>query len=84
MTTQDKDYEWFVENYDSLFKQYGTAYLVIKNKAVIGTYPNCAEAVRETAKSHNPGTFIVQYCDGTEDAYVAHITSMCFGERKIA
>lgn len=73
---QQKDYEWFLQNYDNLFKKYGVSYLAIKNQQVLGTYNSYAEAVRETEKSEPAGDFIVQFCNGNETGYTNRISSM--------
>ena len=70
---QMRDYKWFVSNYDELFKQYGTCYLVVKDKKIIGTYKNYADAVKNTEICEPLGTFIVQYCDGTKEAYTSYV-----------
>ena len=61
------DYLWFVDHYDDLRKQYGNAFLVIKEKQVLNAYQNYGEAVRETQRTELLGSFIVQEClrDGT-------------------
>lgn len=74
----ENEYKWFLENYDDLFAQYGTVYLAIKNKTVLGVYTSYAEGVKETLKKEDPGTFIVQKCNGNESAYTNYISSMCF------
>jgi hypothetical protein len=75
---QDRDYKWFLENYDALSAQYGKAYLSIKNERVLGAYKSYAEGVIETLKTEKKGSFIVQLCDGTEAAYTNYISSMEF------
>lgn len=75
---QKRDYAWFLENYSDLFGKYGSAYLVIKNETVIGTYSSYAEGVKETSKTEPLGSFIVQKCDGSESAYTNYISSMNF------
>lgn len=72
---QEKDFEWFIENHDSLFKKYGDVYLVIKNKKVLSTYTTYAEAVEQTSKTEKLGTFIVQKCTGTSEGYTNQIAS---------
>lgn len=74
----ENEYKWFLENYDDLFVQYGTVYLAIKNKTVLGVYKSYAEGVKETLRKEDPGTFIVQQCNGNESAYTNYISSMCF------
>ncbi len=70
---QQQDYDWFLQNYEELFKEYGISYLAIKNKQVLGKYNSYAEAVLETEKNEPLGSFIVQYCNGDESAYTAYI-----------
>ena len=70
---QDRDFKWFVDNYDKLFKQYGVGYLAIKNQKVLGKYNTVGDALRTTRKTEEVGTFIIQYCDGTETAYTNYI-----------
>ena len=73
---QDKDFKWFLDNYDELYKQYGNSFLAIKNCNVLGSYKTYAEGVRETLKNEEIGTFIVQKCDGTKDKNMNYIASM--------
>ena len=75
---QKDDFQWFKEHYDELYTRYGNVYLAIKDKTVLGSYATFGDGVRETAKTEQPGTFIVQYCDGTQSAYRNHIASMNF------
>lgn len=75
---QNKNFQWFLENYDELYKQYGVSYLVIKDKAIIGVYSSYGEALRETCKTEELGTFNVQFCNGDESAYTAYIASTHF------
>ena len=74
---QRSDFNWFLNNYDSLYKKYGHKYLVIKNHAVLGAYNNMREALDNTKEEL--GTFIVQECNGDESAYTNCISSACFG-----
>ena len=73
---QDKDYEWFLANYDQLFREFGESYLAIKDSHVLGKYSSYAEAVHETEKKESLGSFIVQYCNGDESGYTNQIASM--------
>lgn len=75
---QDNDFEWFLKRYEDLFKEYGNAYLAIKNEKVLGSYKSYGEAVEETKKTEELGTFIVQHCNGREDGYTNYIASMNF------
>ena len=77
-TSQDKDFEWFLQNYSKLYKEYGRKYLVIKNCEVLGAYDSPAIAVSETSQKEELGTFIVQFCNGDESGYTNYIASMNF------
>ncbi len=73
-----EDFKWFKENYADFQKKYGNAFLAIKNKKIIGVYLTYAEGVHETMKTEELGTFIVQECNQTCDAYNCCIASMNF------
>ena len=75
---QEADYNWFLENYDELYKQYGDTYLAIKGKAVLGSYRSYAEGVLSTVREEPIGSFIVQRCGRDESAYTNYISSMNF------
>ena len=68
------DFNWFLNNYDRLYKKYGHKFLVIKNKTVLGAYDSVRQALDHT--NEEIGTFIVQECNGDESAYTAQITSL--------
>lgn len=75
---QESDYKWFIENYDSLFKHYGNAFLAIKDKRVLGVYSSYAEGVRKTSEAEEMGSFIVQKCNGDTSGYTNYISSIVF------
>lgn len=75
---QSVDYKWFLENLQALYKQYGNAYIAIKNKSVIGVYSSYAEGVKTTAKTEELGSFIVQHCSDDISAQTVYIASMNF------
>jgi hypothetical protein len=56
------DYKYFLDNTADLFKQYGAAYLAIKDKTVLGTYQTFDTALEHTLKEQKLGTFIIQEC----------------------
>lgn len=72
---QERDFKWFLENYDDLYKKYGHSIIVIKNQTVLGIYSNKKLAVTITAQTEALGTFIVQECNGNESAYTNYISS---------
>ena len=75
---QDSDYQWFLENYSSIFQQYGNAYVAIKDRKILGVYDSYATGIAETSRAEPLGSFIVQYCNGHESGYTNYISSMNF------
>ena len=75
---QDNDFNWFLENYNDFYKQYGSSFLAIKDKRVLGAYSSFKKAVDITLRTEEIGTFIVQECNGKESAYTVQIASMNF------
>lgn len=61
MNSQEKDFKYFVEHRDELFKEFPHQFIVIKNGKVIGSYDDQVSAFTETTRVEEPGTFIVQY-----------------------
>lgn len=74
----DADFRWFIENYKALQEKYGDCFLAIKDSTVLGSYGSYGEAVRETEKTEELGTFIVQECQSQGAMYQACIASMNF------
>jgi hypothetical protein len=68
----DKNYDFFTENLDALFKRYGDAFVVIKNKEVIGSYPSFMDAFTATLRTEKLGTFIIQQCADDPEKLVLH------------
>lgn len=73
-----EDFCWFQENYTDIQSKYGDCFVVIKGKNVIGSHETYAQAVRETEKTEERGTFIVQECHAQGAMYQACIASMNF------
>lgn len=73
---QRSDFNWFLNNYDDIYKQYGHKFIVIKDKQILGAYDSAREAIDNT--SEEMGTYIVQECNGNESAYTNYIASACF------
>lgn len=62
----DSNFEYFNENLENLFSEYGSKFIAIKNKKVLGSYDSFEEALLETLKFERMGTFLIQQC--TNDA----------------
>lgn len=55
------EYRYYLDNKSELLKKYKDTFIVIKGDDVIGSYPTMEEAVEETKKTHDLGTFLVQH-----------------------
>ncbi|MBQ6425763.1 MAG: hypothetical protein IJJ92_03040 [Clostridia bacterium] len=75
---QSDDFKWYKEHLNELFNQYGTRFVAIKEQKVLGSYSTYAEAVKETQKKEELGSFIVQQCGKDESAYTVYISSINF------
>ena len=78
MNDQDRDFQWFLENYDDIYKKYGDCYVAIKDKTILGVYKSASEGVTETQKTEELGSFIVQHCNGSKSGHTNYISSMNF------
>jgi hypothetical protein len=59
---QDQDFEYFLQNMESLYGKYGHKFIAIKNKNILGSYDTFNGAVDETLKNESVGSFIIQEC----------------------
>ena len=73
-----EDFAWFKENYPEFQNKYGHSFIAIKNKRILGVYNTYGEGVRETMKTEELGSFIVQACSPNNIAYQCSIASMNF------
>lgn len=73
-----EDYEWYKDNLDQLYKEFGSSIIAIKNKRVIGSYDNFKKALEETGKTEEEGSFILQRCGIGESSYTNYIASVNF------
>ena len=73
-----EDFAWFKEHYADFQKKYGESFIAIKNKKILGVYDSYDNVVRETAKTEELGTFIVQECSPDYKAYQCSIASINF------
>lgn len=64
-----KEFEYFLKNQKRFAKKYEGKFIVIKNLRVIGVYDSEIEAVEETAKKEEMGTFLVQKCESGDASY---------------
>jgi len=63
------EFEYFIEHQVDLVSKYPGKFVVIKDQAVIGVYDDELKAVRETSKTYELGTFLVQLCESGAGNY---------------
>lgn len=68
-----KDFDFFVENYQELYKKYGHKFLAIKDKSILGHYDAVQDAISDLSDNYELGSYIIQECTGDESDYRATI-----------
>ena len=69
MDNLKKEFEYYLDHQDELVKKYNGKFIVIKECQVIGEYDSLLEAVEETSKKYELGTFLVQKCEPGSESY---------------
>ena len=67
----EQEFDFFLQHKEELFQKYPFKYIAIKDNKVIGSFNDLAEAINETKKTYDLGTFLVQFCDINVNAYTA-------------
>ena len=60
MATLDREFEFYQDNKERFLSEYQGKFIVIKGEEVIGVFEDQMEAVEETRKKHQLGTFMVK------------------------
>lgn len=63
------EFQHYLAHQDDLVAQYDGKIIVIKGNKVLGVYDSDIEAVNETTKNHELGTFLVQAVSAGTGAY---------------
>lgn len=66
----EAEFKYYLENRDELISRYGSRYIVIKGCRVVGAYDTEDEALEETLKDHEMGTFIMRRADRSIDPII--------------
>jgi hypothetical protein len=70
-----EQFNWYIANQEELVKKYNGKVIVIKDKTVVGTYENEYEALVESEKQYQIGTFLIQKCSPGTEAYTQNFSS---------
>ena len=63
------EFKYFIDHQNELVKKYNNRFLVIVGEEVVGDYDDFEQALFQSVKIYEPGTFLVQECTEGEDAY---------------
>lgn len=58
----EKEFDYYLKHQDELVEKYAGKYIVIRNCEVQAVYDSEIEAIEETSKVFEIGTFLVQHC----------------------
>ena len=70
-----REYDFYMDHRAALLEQHNGKVLVIMGGVVIGVYESESEALEETARSHEIGTFLIQECNPTAESQTQHYHS---------
>jgi len=62
-------FQYYLDHQKRLVKKYDGKFIVIKDGDVLGAFDDELEAINETAKEHEKGTFLVQFVSPGDAAY---------------
>ena len=65
----NKEFQYYLDNINELVSKYDDKYIVIIGESVVGAYDEHYEALFETEKKHELGTFLIQKCSNDVDDY---------------
>ena len=57
-----ENYEWFVKNYNNIFKEYGECFVCVYNKQIVGKFKTYKDGVLKMSKKYELGSFLIQRC----------------------
>ena len=64
-----KEFNYYLANQDEMVRKYDGKVVVIKDLSIIGVYPTELDAVVETQKTHEVGTFLIQKVSKGNEGY---------------
>jgi Family of unknown function (DUF5678) len=65
----DKEFKYYLDNQADLVAKYRGKFVVIREDQVVGAYADEVEAVMETSKKFELGTFLVQKVEPGSESY---------------
>lgn len=78
MKPLEKEFKYYISHQDELVEKYNGQFVVIKDEEVIGSYDSEIEALEETSKKHEQGTFLIQKCEPGDESYTMTFHSRAY------
>ncbi len=74
----EQEFQWYLKNQGELAKKYLNKFIVIKGHEVIGVYDSNLDALSETKKKHQMGTFLIQQCTPGQEVQTFYSNRVAF------
>ena len=74
-TSLEKEFDFYLQHQAELVSRYNGKVIVIKDGKVTGAYDDELEAVKQTSREHEIGTFLVQKCEAGTESYTQNFHS---------
>jgi len=68
-------FQWYLDNQNKIVKKYNGKYIVIKDNSIVGSYNSDIEALLDSEKKYEIGTFLIQRCSPGTEAYTQNFSS---------
>jgi len=68
-------FQWYLDNQNRIVKKYDGKYIVIKDNSIVGSYNSDIEALLDSEKKYEIGTFLIQRCSPGTEAYTQNFSS---------
>ena len=65
----EKEFKYYLDHQDEFVKEHNGKYIVIVGENVVGSYDSDEEALFESKKQYELGTFLIQKCASGDDEY---------------
>ncbi len=71
----DKEFSYYLEHQNELVEKYRNRFLTIVGEKVVGDYDTYEQAVIQSKKNYERGTFLIQECTEGDSAYTMRLYS---------
>ncbi len=81
-----EDYNYYIDNLETLKQQYNNKLIIIKDKQVVGFYDTEQAAILASLSKYEIGTFLIQYVSDDKSSYTLFVNyrrRLCQNKRHI-